>query len=278
MAPKAVKNEITDGFVSPESQASTPNIFTQDNPSDNIADIISVLEAKMMQAMRNFIKQALESLREHIEVELHAIRKDMGTLNGRVTSLESERSPTRADLRPELQTPIHNPHEMTSIQNLESRLNMLVTKHEESERKEDRDKRKCNILIGNLDEETGEMLSNKVRDLFSDVLHVDCCPMQVMRLGKPTTDKKRMVLVKMDSPSNKIKVLIAAKHLRGSNIYIREDLSMEERKKRSILVTMMKKARSEGKKAYIRFYDGNLIIDGSVVEVTPTPAIQPVNQ
>ena len=50
--------------------------------------------------------------------------------------------------------------------------------------------------------------------------------------------------------------------MRGSDIYLMEDLSKADREARQKLVKAMKKARSEGKRAYIRFSDGKLIIDG----------------
>ena len=55
--------------------------------------------------------------------------------------------------------------------------------------------------------------------------------------------------------------------LSGSGIFLAEDLSREDRKKRKVQVREMKKARNEGKKAYIRYIDGELIIDGKVYEV-----------
>ena len=71
----------------------------------------------------------------------------------------------------------------------------------------------------------------------------------------------------MNSVADKIAVLKVSKHLKGSNIYIREDLSPNERRRRKVLVAEMKKGRDDGKRAYIRFSDGNLIVDGSVMEV-----------
>ena len=43
-----------------------------------------------------------------------------------------------------------------------------------------------------------------------------------------------------------------------------EDLSKRDREKRAMLVTAMKRARNEGKRAFIRFSDGELIVDGKI--------------
>ena len=72
----------------------------------------------------------------------------------------------------------------------------------------------------------------------------------------------------MNSVAEKIEVLKAAKLLKDIIIYIREDLSFNERKRRKALVAEMKKAREDGKRAFIRFSDGNLMVDGSVVDVS----------
>ena len=65
----------------------------------------------------------------------------------------------------------------------------------------------------------------------------------------------------------KLNVLKKGRLLSGSGIFLAEDLSREDRKKRKVQVREMKKARNEGKKAYIRYIDGELIIDGKVYEV-----------
>ena len=75
-----------------------------------------------------------------------------------------------------------------------------------------------------------------------------------------------MILVVMNSVADKKAELKVSKHLKGSNIYIREDLSPNERRRRKVLVAEMKKARDDSKRAYIRFSDGNLIVDCSVME------------
>ena len=43
-----------------------------------------------------------------------------------------------------------------------------------------------------------------------------------------------------------------------------EDLSKRDREKRGMLVTAMKRARNEGKRALIRFSGGELIVNGKI--------------
>ena len=51
-----------------------------------------------------------------------------------------------------------------------------------------------------------------------------------------------MILVVMKSVADKIAVLKVSKHFKGSNIYIREDISPNERRRRKVLVAEMKKS------------------------------------
>ena len=69
----------------------------------------------------------------------------------------------------------------------------------------------------------------------------------------------------------RVAILKAAKLLRGSGIFIKEDLSKSERSYRKVLVDKMMKARAEGKKAFIRYTDGKLIIDGKPIDCVLTP-------
>ena len=166
--------------------------------------------------------------------------------------------------------------ESTKLEELESIVQSLSSKHEKIERDKEREKRKCNLLIGNIEEE--ELMSETsteslVKDLFQNTLKLEFMPLQAVRISRKNDTTNRLILVKMNSMAEKIAVLKEAKHLRGTNTYIREDLSIDERKRRKILIDEMKKARKDGRRAYIRFSDGNLIVDGSVVEVTSTATI-----
>ena len=108
-----------------------------------------------------------------------------------------------------------------------------------------------------------------IQDLFRNRLNMECMLQQALRIGKRHDSQKRRILVKMNSVSDKIMVLKAVEKLNGFNIYICEDLSVDERKRRKMMIVEMNKARNDGKMAYIRFSDGNLIVDGSVVEAPP---------
>ena len=71
----------------------------------------------------------------------------------------------------------------------------------------------------------------------------------------------------MRNSEEKLTLLKKGKLLSGTGIFLADDLSKEERKRRKVLVSEMKKARSEGKRAFIRFSDGELIVNGKPYKV-----------
>ena len=262
-----VQSNVTRVESSERSHTPLANVeFTQ---------IMVELEAKLLSSLREIIKQTIESLREHVAVELCAFRKEIESVTGRVAALESVGA---ASCEPAVQPNNSNTTiESTKLEELESIVQSLSSKHEKIERDKEREKRKCNLLIGNIEEE--ELMSETsteslVKDLFQNTLKLEFMPLQAVRIGRKNDTTNHLILVKMmNSMAEKIAVLKEAKHLRGTNTYIREDLSIDERKRRKILIDEMKKARKDGRRAYIRFSDGNLIVDGSVVEVTSTATI-----
>ena len=127
-------------------------------------------------------------------------------------------------------------------------------------------------ILGNLpeaeDEEEDE-LREKVTAILSDHLKLTLQLTHILRVGKRLSSKSRFVLVKLKSLKDKLDVLKSAKRLQQTDIFIMEDLSKDDREQRKKLVAAMKKARREGKRAFIRFYDGKLVIDGEVVSCPP---------
>ena len=154
------------------------------------------------------------------------------------------------------------------LQDLEDKVISLTSKQVSLERERDKLQRKCNIIIGNL-EESGNPTEDreKVIEILQGKLNVEFSPLDMRRVGKKTEGKARIILVKFKTEQEKIQLLKKASALiiRGSKLYLAEDLSIDERKERRIQVEEMKRARKEGKRAYIRFSDGKLVINGKVI-------------
>ena len=152
------------------------------------------------------------------------------------------------------------------LQDLEDKVISLTSKQVSLERERDKLQRKCNIIIGNL-EESGNPTEDreKVIEILQGKLNAEFSPLDMRRVGKKTEGKARIILVKFKTEQEKIQLLKKASALRGSKLYLAEDLSIDERKERRIQVEEMKRARKEGKRAYIRFSDGKLVINGKVI-------------
>lgn len=164
--------------------------------------------------------------------------------------------------------------EKGQLSELQTKIEYLANRQAFFEKEQEREKRKFNVLVGNVEEESDESASKvqqKVEKVFKENLRCDCKPLQTFRLGKRHADKNRLILVKLKSLDEKVKLLKAAKSLRGTSLFIMEDLSKSEREQRQKLVNEMKRERSEGNKAFIRYRDGKLIVNGKVKEVVATP-------
>ena len=128
---------------------------------------------------------------------------------------------------------------------LQSQIHSLCTKQRNIENQKEKETRKCNILIGNVDEEQSESATQAAIHVFKDKLNVDLSPVYVTRLGKLKIGQRRPILVRMRSFEEKLTVLKKGKLLSGSGLYISEDLSKEEREKRKVLVNEMNEESRE---------------------------------
>ena len=156
------------------------------------------------------------------------------------------------------------------LSQLQSQIHSLKVQQMSMEREKEKEKRICNVLLGNVEVGESESITEtkeKVATILKEKLQIDVVPMHSTRLGKPTANKSRLILVKLKCPEDRLIVLKLAKMLRGSGLFVMEDLRKEEREERNSLVSVMKRARNEGKRAFIRYSDGKLIIKGEIYVV-----------
>ena len=74
----------------------------------------------------------------------------------------------------------------------------------------------------------------KVSELLQGKLEADIIPLDVRRIGKKVEGKVRITLVKLRSEVDKIQLLKKANALKGSKLYLAEDLTIDERKDRAV--------------------------------------------
>ena len=118
---------------------------------------------------------------------------------------------------------------------MEDKVFSLASKQVSLERERDKFQCKCNIVIGNL-KESGNSTEDreKVIGILQGKLNVECSPLDMRRVGKKIEGKARIMLVKMKSEQEKIQLLKKATGaLKGSNLYLAEDLTIQGRRSRS---------------------------------------------
>lgn len=83
----------------------------------------------------------------------------------------------------------------------------------------------------------------------------------VYRIGKKKTNSHRPILVEFFSANRRKEVVAKRTLLKGSKIFINEDLTTEEREERKVLLKALQQARSSNKQCYIK--NNSLVIEGN---------------
>ena len=82
-----------------------------------------------------------------------------------------------------------------------------LTRQVNLEKAQERERRTCNVIVGNVEEDTNESAADvktKVENIFSGSLKVGCKPLHAQRIGKFHQNKTRLILVKLEEPNEKI--------------------------------------------------------------------------
>uniref|UniRef100_A0A8D9ABC9 Uncharacterized protein n=1 Tax=Cacopsylla melanoneura TaxID=428564 RepID=A0A8D9ABC9_9HEMI len=130
--------------------------------------------------------------------------------------------------------------------------------------------RKRNVIVYGLTEETHENfndLKQKIDWLFNTKMEMGIKREEIdefFRLGKKNDSKRnRPIIVKMISSWRKTEIMMNKRKLKGTMIFIENDMNEEEMKEKRNMVTEMKDLKSKGHDAYIR---GKSLIVNNVSE------------
>lgn len=248
------------------------NIHT---PTAGLEGLIShELESKLTGIIKSIVERAVK---DHFKKEMAILAASMEEISSRVVQLEESlkcgtgrNSPQTEGSANIFTSPDEKKEVSVSQQNqltdIKLQLVSLSRKQEKIEAEKEKEKRKCNLIIGNVQEKPSESATEATLIVFSNILKTGITPTRAVRLGnlKSDSDNRRPILITLKSVEEKISILKLCNRLRDSGIFIREDLPVKERMRRRTLVKEMKKARNEGKRAFIRYTDGQLIIDGEL--------------
>jgi len=117
----------------------------------------------------------------------------------------------------------------------------------------ERNKRALNLIIFGLKEEVNEdTLAIAKTELHNKLQIETTCLTEATRLGKFTENKGRIIRIKVSSTNHKYDILRKISSLKGTGIFINEDLIPEYQAELRKEVQKIKEARKEGKWAIIR--------------------------
>ena len=141
--------------------------------------------------------------------------------------------------------------------------------------------RRNNLRIDGIEEDQGETwehVAEKVKGLVRNKIGIQGeVPIErAHRVGKPFGDRPRTIVARFRNFPDKDNILKNASKLKGSSLYINEDLCQASRDKRKEQLPQLKQARSEGKIAY--FVHTRLVIkERTFQNFTGSPSQQPPN-
>ncbi|XP_030758538.1 uncharacterized protein LOC115884180 [Sitophilus oryzae] len=130
--------------------------------------------------------------------------------------------------------------------------------------------KKNNLIFYGIPEDNNENLLTIILELIQGKIRVDLKLEDIsecFRLGKATT-AKRPVLLTLISGLKRNHIYHNKTNLKGTGIYLSEDLIPEDRTNRQNLVKKMKEARAQNRNAFLR--GNSLVLDGVIYNPNET--------
>jgi hypothetical protein len=126
--------------------------------------------------------------------------------------------------------------------------------------------RRSNLIIDGLAEREGELTTDLVNQVIHTFMNMGVSNPRAMnfdriyRLNYPRGQNLRPVLIKFANQTDRDTVWSARRKLKGSKIFVREDYCPETSKHRASLLPIMKAARDEKMKVYLK--GDTLVVNG----------------
>ena len=194
-------------------------------------------------------KQNLCIVKDFVQLMFDSLKKDVDLLKGENFELKRSLEFTQAELVDAKKEISAQSEKLRRLQedgcdkgNLSERLRQLEVYS-----------RRENVFVDGLDEssdENKETLQVQVQDILSNKLNINPVVVDVHRLGKNIEGKSRPVIVKLASFEERQKCLKFAPRLKGSNLYINEDVSKATHEIRKLKMHELKEKRKQGLIAY----------------------------
>jgi len=117
----------------------------------------------------------------------------------------------------------------------------------------ERETKKLNAVITGIREEEQEQICSKISELFANTLGTKEVTVEAeYRIRKKSEDRARPIKVKFRSLNDKNEVMAFRKKLKGTTIYVNNDMTKLEKENSKLLHKHFKDAKEKGRKAYYR--------------------------
>ena len=112
--------------------------------------------------------------------------------------------------------------------------------------------KRCNLIIDGLEESEDEVLNEKVIDVLKDKLEItNISPTHCHRINKGRPGFSRPVHITFANYGDREKIWDERRKLKGTNIFLREDLTPYIESRRRAILPLLQVAKQKDKKSYI---------------------------
>jgi hypothetical protein len=209
------------------------------------------------------IKKIKDTILTQIEDRFLGFKSEMQTMKDRIQEMEKHKQSTQEggveenhklrDTIKELEEKVTN---NLTLSNMENKLDIKPIKEEINKLiklDRERNKRALNLIIFGIKEQQDEDTLGIVKDELKNKSQIDTTYIiEAKRLGKIIDHKDRLIRVKLSCYDHKYSILSKSLSLKGSGIFINEDLISEDQDELRKEFQKVKEAMKEGKWAIIR--------------------------
>ena len=202
------------------------------------------------------LRQNLSTVKEFVSLMFDTLKKEVETLKNENSELKQSLMFTLAELEDlkksskEHSKMIANiSEEDTSMSDISERLRAM----------EDYSRR-TNIVVDGIPErndENNEQLQASVANFFKEKLSIDPDIEVVHRIGRTLGDRPRSVMIKLRQYKHRQECLNSASKLRGTNVFLNEDVSKATMQIRKEKLPELKEKRRQG---FIAYFSGSTLI------------------
>jgi hypothetical protein len=208
-------------------------------------------------------KKIKDTIQTQIEDRFLGFKSELQTMKDRIQEMEKYKQSTQEggveenhnlrDRIKELEEKLTN---NLTLSNMENKLDIKPIKEEMNkliELDHEHNKRALSLVIFGIKEQQEEDTLAIVKEEFKNKSQIDTTYIiEAKRLGKIIDHKDRLIRVKVSCNDHKYSILSKSLSLKGSRIFINEDLIPEDQAELMKEVQKVKEARKEGKWAIIR--------------------------